>query len=157
MSGRNKGNLNSSPDFLFLSQLCVGYRLACLEGNVSLLVLPFDLWVYQLCLNFLLFCRLCHEGRDPEEIEGRPSSMLHPMGTLLLMMRLLLLGSGQLEFCRAIFDSWANDHRPIGDIPMETRSRRQCSVEIASVSSKSCIIYSSQVAQALRKLSSSIL
>lgn len=40
-------------------------------------------------LGFLAVCRLCYEGRVPKETRGRPLFMLHPMGTLLLMMRLL--------------------------------------------------------------------
>ena len=38
------------------------------------------------------------------------------------------------------FDCEGDDTRPIGGIPIETRSRRQCSVETVSVSSESCTI-----------------
>ena len=98
-------------------------------------MLPFDLRAYQLCLDFFLFCRLCHEGQVPKEIGGRPSFMLHPIGTLLLMMRLFLLVSKRLEF-------WGDDIGPTNKIPMETCSRRWHSIETISASSKSRTISS---------------
>ena len=57
--------------------------------RVSSSALPFNLWAYHLCQNFLLYCKSCLEELALGGTWGRPSCMLCPKGTLLLMMRLL--------------------------------------------------------------------
>ena len=88
--------------FFFFFCLCyMGLKL-CGNLNAKNKMQDIGKGTYHLCMNFWFFCRLCLKRRVPEETGGRPLFMLHPMGTLLLMMRLFLLVSMRLEFCRAI-------------------------------------------------------
>ena len=83
-----------SCENMCLTQTCI----TCLEKSISSSILPFVSWAYHLCLNFWLFCRSCLGGLVLGEIRGRPPFTLHPMGTTLLMMRLIQLASRQLGF-----------------------------------------------------------
>ena len=51
-----------------LTYTCITYLGKCVNSSA----LPFNSWAYHLCLNFLVFHRLCLEDLAPGEIEGRP-------------------------------------------------------------------------------------
>ena len=75
--------------------------MICL-GKVLEICIAIYLWASYLCLNFLLFCRLCLGERVPREIGGRPPCMPHPKGMVFLKMRPLQLVSKRPKFCRVI-------------------------------------------------------
>ena len=91
--------------------------------RVSSSALSFNSWAYHLCLNFLLFCRLCPEELALGEI-GEGPHVCYVSGDDSFNDETASAGEQLARVLQSRFNCGEEDTGPVGSISIEMRSRR---------------------------------